>query len=173
MPVILRCPKCRDKFKYDVTAGWPDQCPLCLADINNRRADDDVVMPNILSFKTKANDGVARQIMDGSEHRAEMAAAMAGVPASEMSSLKVTDLNDRRDTEISAPKVVNVVTQHMEATRHQPWQRAGLEAVGGAHTTGDPYAGARARSQLQKALPPVASAPVPLEVLNPNYVKRA
>jgi uncharacterized protein (DUF983 family) len=42
---LLRCPKCREKFRYDVSEGWPDECPLCHVDINNRRADDDVVMP--------------------------------------------------------------------------------------------------------------------------------
>jgi hypothetical protein len=179
MPIVLKCPACREKFKYDVSQGWPDECPICHTDINNRRADDDVVMPNILSFKTKNNDKVARDIMDGSEQRAEMAAALAGTPVSEMSSLKITDLNDRRDAEFAAKDVVNPVTQHMAAM-----QAAGLPVGYGAndgpqraamaHTGVEPYAGARARSMLQKALPPVGMAPLPIQITdNPNYKVRA
>src|ERR1019366_5214547 len=77
----------------------------CGADINNRRADDDVIMPNIFSAKSKNNDKVARDIMDGSEKRVDMAADMAG--------LKITDLNDRNDTQWSAPEENNAVTQRM------------------------------------------------------------
>ena len=98
--IVLKCPACREKFKYDVSEGWPDDCPLCKTDINNRRDDDEIVMPNILSFKTKNTDGVARQVMDGSETRAELAAAMAGVPVSEMSALKITDIK----TILTAPE---------------------------------------------------------------------
>jgi hypothetical protein len=77
MAVVLKCTACREKFKYDVSVGWPDNCPLCKTDINNYRADDDIVCPAFLSPKSKANDKVARDIMDGSERRVEMAAAMA------------------------------------------------------------------------------------------------
>lgn len=117
MAVLLKCPVCRGKFRYDVSEGWPDYCqiPECKAYISNARDDDDVVVPNILSYKTKNNDKVARDIMDGSEQRAHMAAAMAGVPVSEMSGLKVTDLNDRRDAEIAAKPVSNPITQHMDS----------------------------------------------------------
>jgi len=177
MAVVLRCPACRDKFKYDVSAGWPNFCPLCATDINNYRADDDVVMPNILSFKTKNNDKVARDIMDGSEVRAELAAGMAGTSVDEMSNLKITDLNDRNDTQFAAVEVRNEVTQRMDAM-----QAAGLPTGFGAGTsdamaraaashTGDaPYAGARAMKNLQSKLNPIGQAPLPKEIThNPNY----
>lgn len=177
MAIVLRCPACREKFKYDVTDGWPDECPLCKTDINNRRADDDVVCPNILSFRTKNNDKVARDIMDGSETRAQMAAAMAGTDVSEMSNLKITNLNDRNDTQFSAPEVRNEVTQRMDAM-----QAAGLQTGFGtdastamshaaaSHTGTEPYAGLRARNRVQAALPPVGQAPLPLQISNnPNY----
>ena len=96
----LRCPECRDKFPWDPKATWPRYCPLCQADINNDRDDDDVVMPNILSLKTKRTDGVYDGMVKGSEFSAQAAAELAGVPVSEMSSLKITDLNTRRDAEI-------------------------------------------------------------------------
>ncbi len=112
---VLKCPACEKKFKYDVSEGWPDFCPLCSHKMGNDRPDDEIVMPAFLSQKSKNNDAVARQIMDGSEQRAEMAAAMAGVPVSEMSNLKITNLNDRRDAEVSVMPVNNPVSQHMAA----------------------------------------------------------
>lgn len=180
MAVILKCPACREKFKYDVSEGWPDLCPICKTDINNRRDDDDVVMPNILSFKTKANDKVARDIMDGSVQRAEMAAVMAGTSVEDMSNLKITNLNDRNDAQFSAIEVRNEVTQRMDAM-----QAAGLPAgfntasadamarAAAAHQVpqGDvPYAGLRERNRLQRLLPPVGQAPLPRQITdNPNY----
>ena len=177
--VVLKCPLCREKFKYDVSQGWPDFCPCCGEDINNRRADDDVVMPNILSFRTKANDQVARDIMDGSEKRAELAAAQLGVPVSEMSGLKVTDLNDRNDTPYAAKEVQNDVTARMAAMQAAGMPTGfgagpnGSQFAANAHAGPEPYAGARAMKSLQRALPPVGQAPLPLEVANPSYRPRA
>src|SRR5216684_206867 len=176
MAVVLKCPKCRGKFKYDVTEGWPDRCVLCDEDINNRRADDDIVCPAFLSQKSKNNDKVARDIMDGSEQRAEMAAAMAGVPISEMNSLKITDLNDRNDTQFATKDVVNPVTQHMDAMQRQGMpvgfgHTADAQArAANAHTGDAPYAGLRERNRMQRLLPPVGQAPLPLQISNnPNY----
>lgn len=175
MAILLKCPACREKFRYDVTNGWPDSCPICHTDINNKRADDDVVMPNILSFKTKNNDKVARDIMDGSEARVDMAAAMAGTSREDMAGLKITNLNDRNDTQFSAPEVNNAVTERMAAM-----QAAGLptgfgvaEAQGfatQAHAGAEPYAGLRVRNKVQAALPPIGQAPLPKQISdNPNY----
>lgn len=177
MPIVLRCPACRDKFKYDVSNGWPDTCPLCNTDINNRRADDDVVCPNILSFKTKANDKVARDIMDGSEKRVDMAAAMAGTSREDMSNLKITDLNDRNDTQFAGKDVVNPVTERMAAMQSMGlptgFGTSAADAMGRAamaHTGDTPHAGLRERNRLQRLLPPVGQAPLPLQITdNPNY----
>lgn len=177
MAVVLRCPACRDKFKYDVSKDWPDRCPLCKEDINNYRADDDIVCPAFLSQKSKNNDAVARQIMDGSETRVEMAAAMAGTSKEEMSGLKITNLNDRNDTQFAAVEVRNPVTERMDAM-----QAAGLptgfgtnvaDAMGraaAAHTGDAPYAGLRERNRMQRLLPPIGQAPLPKQITeNPNY----
>ncbi len=143
MPVVLRCPACREKFKYDVSEGWPDLCPLCKADINNRRADDDVVMPNIFSIKSKNNDAVARQIMDGSETRMNLAAAMAGGSPEDFSSLKITNLNDRNDAEVAAMPVSNAVSQHMDAMAAR-----GLPTGFGAGANGSEYASGTATGAI-------------------------
>lgn len=177
MAVILKCPLCREKFKYDVSEGWPDYCPCCGQDINNRRADDDVVMPNILSFRTKNNDKVARDIMDGSVQRVEMAAAMAGTNVEDMSALKITNLNDRNDSQFATKDEVNDVTRHMAAM-----QAAGLPTgfnagasdamarAAASHVGPEPYAGLRARNKLQRAMAPIGQAPLPLQITdNPNY----
>lgn len=173
MAVVLRCPACREKFKYDVTVGWPDNCPLCKTDINNYRADDDVVMPNIFSLKSKATDKVARDIMDGSETRAQLAAGMAGVPVEEMNNLKITNLNDRKDAEIAAMPVNNAVTQHMDNMKRQGmpvgFGTNAADAMGRAataHTGADSYAGLRTRNMLQQKMAPVGQAPLPLEITN-------
>lgn len=184
MAVLLKCPACREKFRYDVTDGWPDQCPICKTDINNHRDDDDIVCPAFLSQKSKNNDSVARQVMDGSETRAELAAAMAGVPVSEMSGLKITDLNDRNDAEYAAKDVVNPVTQRMaemqakglptgfgvtQAQEYAAQAHVPL-TVNGTVLPGTTYSGLRARNRVQAALQPIGQAPLPNEITNnPNY----
>lgn len=177
MAVVLRCPKCRGKFKYDVSEGWPDTCILCFEDINNRRADDDIVCPAFLSPKSKANDKVARDIMDGSETRAQLAAGMAGVPVEDMNNLKITNLSDRRDSEISAIPVQNDVTRHMDNMQRQGmpvgFGTNAADAMGRAataHIGADAYAGLRTRNMLQQKMAPVGQAPLPLQITdNPNY----
>jgi hypothetical protein len=179
MAVILKCPACREKFKYDISEGWPDQCPICNTDINNRRDDSDVVMPNILSWRTKNTDKVARDVMDGSEKRAELAAEMAGVPVSDMANLKITNLNDRNDTQFSAPDENNAVTQRMAAMQAAGMPTGfgvgtnGAEYAAAAHAGVEPYAGNRARNRLQRVLNPIGQAPLPNEIVNnPNYRPR-
>jgi hypothetical protein len=185
MAVLLKCPACREKFRYDVTDGWPDWCPICKTDINNRRDDDDVVMPNILSMRTKATDGVARGVMDGSEKRVELAAQAAGVDPSEMASLKITNLNDDKGSEWSTKDVVNPVTQQMDQIQRMGGQvgfgSGGSEYAAAAHAPPPgmtvpllPNAGARAMNRLQRAMPAIGQAPLPLEITNnPNYRPRA
>jgi hypothetical protein len=175
----LKCPHCEQKFIYDVSEGWPDFCPKCAHKMGNDRADDDIVMPAFLSQKSKNNDKVARDIMDGSEKRAELAAEMAGVPVSEMSSLKVTDLNDRNDAQFSAKEVVNPVTQQMDKIKAMGGQvgfgaTQASEFAASAHTGAEPNAGLRARNRIQNILQPIGQAPLPLEISNnPNYRQRA
>jgi hypothetical protein len=189
MAVILKCPVCRQKFKYDVSEGWPDFCPMpdCGADINNRRRDDEICMPAFLSQKSKNNDKLARDIMDGSVQRAEMAAAMAGTSVDDMSGLKITDLNDRKDCQFATKDVVNPVTQHMDSMRaagmpvgfggpseamsRAAMAHAPMQLPNGKVVQNDaPYAGLRERNRLQRLLPPVGQAPLPKQITeNPNY----
>ncbi len=115
MAVILKCPHCEEKFRWQFNAAnqWPKHCPSCGGYVGTDRDDDDIVMPSIRSARMATTDKVYRDIEAGSEQRVHAAAAMAGCDASEMSSLKITNLNDRRDAEIAAMPLNNSVTQMM------------------------------------------------------------
>ena len=136
MAVSLRCPSCREKFPWDTSKGWPRYCAMCGIDIS-AKDDDAVVMPNILSFRSKAVDAPVRAYMDGSEKRVDMAAELAGTTREEMSSIKVTDISDRRDVQAAQP-VNNAVAQFM----------AQNPGVGGMNPNGVQYS-----TQVQMATP--------------------
>lgn len=167
MPYSLKCPACRKKFPWNPVEGFPENCPLCETRVAHDRADDDIVVPFIRSNgHTKATDEIYRQMEAGSEVRAQAAAEIAGVPASEMSDLKITDLRPTtRPGDVAAVPVNNAVTQQMDRMRAQgrPVGFGGMDGSGlsGEISTGavsinghvvqgvEPNAGARARTKLQ------------------------
>ncbi len=176
----LRCPECRDKFPWSNTASFPRYCPLCRADINNDREDDDIVMPAFLSPKTKATDKVYSDIVKGSEYRQVAAAELAGTSVEDMSSLKITNLNTRRDAEIMAVAPVNPVSQFMQANPNAGGFQ-GSNGVGfSAGTSSGPFANAGAKFQSilradhaeRTNYRGVGDNPA-IEVMNPNYRRRA
>lgn len=116
MPVILKCPACETKYRWDAGRETaPEFCPNEDCDWKDtRRPDNDVVMPFLRSARTTANDRVYRQMEEGSEKRVHLAAEAAGCSPADMSGLKITNLSDRKDSEIAAMPVQNTVTQHME-----------------------------------------------------------
>jgi len=113
--VRLQCPECAHKF-YAKTA-FPECCPNCAYEY--QEPDDTVIpMPSLRSATTKATDKVYRDMETSSIHRAEEAARMAGVPVSEMSHLKITNLRDNVQIgETYAMPVKNSVTDAMDAMR--------------------------------------------------------
>lgn len=169
MGFSLRCPDCRRKFPWEPTVAWPRFCPLCNADINNDRDDDDVVMPFMhLSGKTARTDQVYRDLEAASENRVQQAAEAAGVDASEMASLRITNLKDAKTGEISAPPIDNDITRHMARTGSDGWgggnareaygagTASGAVTVNGQVTQGiAPRAGMTAMSRLQSVLSPI------------------
>jgi hypothetical protein len=100
MGFSLKCSECKGKFRWD--GAWPNCCPLCGVDMS--LPDDNVIsMPALRSAVTSANDKLYRDMEKGSEHRMHLAAEAAGVPASEMSHLKITNMRDNtRPGEIAA-----------------------------------------------------------------------
>jgi hypothetical protein len=119
----IRCPGCRKAFPWDPAIDLPERCPLkgCgyVSKKREPEVDEDGVIviaaPFLRSHVMKANDGVYRELERSSEVRAQMAADMAGVPVSEMSHLKVTNIRDNtRPGEVAAMPVVNEVTKQMD-----------------------------------------------------------
>lgn len=152
MAVKIRCPECRGKFKWDMGKGWPEKCQLgCGFVMACDRADDDVVMPFIRTAATSATDKTYRDMERGSEVRAQAAADLAGVPVSEMSNLKITNLNDRRDVEVQAMPVNNPVSQFMDQNPQAAGFRGGDGLAYSAAVAAGPgaNAGAKARTALQ------------------------
>lgn len=153
----LRCPACRVTFPWDPSKGFPEYCPneACETRIAHDRADDDVVTPFIRSNgKTKAADRVYREMETASEQRAQEAAAMLGVPASDMADLKITNLRSTaHEGDVAAIPVNNAVTQAMANPAAQnAFGFQGSNGVGfsGAVPTGfDPSAGARFQRTLR------------------------
>lgn len=144
MAIRYRCPDsaCRKTFPWDSADEPPHLCPHC-GYCYAERDDNVVYMPNILSDKTKSIEKVARGVMDGSEVRAQLAAEAAGVDVSEMSALKVTDLNDGRQSEFATKDVSNPVTQVMAQTPGLTGFQQNGAAFAGATSQG-PYARAGA-----------------------------
>ena len=152
-------------------ARWKVRCPGCaevvvLPDLNaacpkcgfREEPDDNVVeiaMPFLkTSGKTAATDKLYRDMERGSEIRAQAAADQLGVPVSEMSGLKMTDLpTGRKPGENSAPPL-SVSPEFSQFTASNPNTMGfrGADGVGysGAVQSGPaPNAGARMRTALQ------------------------
>jgi hypothetical protein len=181
--VKLKCPECRHMIPMP-EGRWPEKCEACglVMDL----PDDNVIaMPFLGSIKTKLTDGVYRDLEKTSEHRAQLAADAAGVPVSEMSDLKLTNIRDTREGEVAAIPVNNSVTQQMDLIKARGGQtgfgatvdmgaiQGGAITIQGQTVRGiEPNAGARTRKRLQDVLTPIGMAPEPLEVTNPGYRKR-
>lgn len=123
MAVVARCPGCRKTFPWNPANGLPERCPLpgCnyVAAKRDPETDEDGVIviaaPFIGSARTKQTDASYRELETSSAARAELAAQAAGVPVSEMSHLKVTNIRDNtRPGEVAAMPVVNDVTKQMD-----------------------------------------------------------
>lgn len=154
MAVKLKCPHCEQKFSWQFSDQnkWPSHCPMCGKYVGIDRDDDDIVMPNIMSAATKNNDRVYRDIERASEERVHTAAEMAGCDASDMAGLKITNLSDRRDSEIAAIPVRNSVTQALEApgaSKALGFQANGAMLSPDVMSGPSPNAGTRMRTFIQ------------------------
>ena len=182
MAYSLRCPVCRVKMPWDPTAGFPEFCPniSCESRIAHDRDDDDVVMPFYRSAATKATDGIFERMVAGSEKRAEIAAQMAGVPVSEMSDLKITDLRPTTHAgDVAAVPVNNPVSQFMDANPQAAGFRGnnGLAYSGAVAQGFQPNRGAQMRSVIQsehgsKYAPGAVSERPANETMQPGYRRR-
>jgi hypothetical protein len=166
--VKLRCPYCRVAFPWDPKLPFPDKCPLpdCGEVIGiPDRGDNGVVMPFIRSAKMKANDKVYRDIEQGSEVRAGIAAEMTGASKEDMAALKISDMADNMRAGDMAAKEADAALQRLQSSSPMQigFQTNGAEfssgistgavAVNGKITTGiEPNAGARAAQRVQRKM---------------------
>ena len=116
----VQCPECGDKFYAKSIWGM---CPYCGYECEEP-GNAVISLPAIRAATTKATDKVYRDMETASIYRAEQAAAMAGVPVSEMSHLKITNLRDNVQVgETYAMPVRNAVTERMDQMK-----AAGMQA---------------------------------------------
>jgi hypothetical protein len=168
----IRCPGCRKAFPWDPAIDLPERCPLKGCGYVSKKREPEVdengeiviAMPFLRSATMKANDDCYRQLEDSSNVRAQLAAEMAGVPVSEMSHLKVTNIRDTKQGEVAAIPVVNEVTKQMDLIKARGGQSGftgtaehidtgtatGAITVNGQVIQGiQPRAGIRAMEQIQ------------------------
>ena len=166
----IRCPGCRKAFPWDPAIDLPERCPLKGCGYVSKKRDPEVdengeiviAAPFLRSHVMKANDDCYRQLEDSSNVRAQLAAEMAGVPVSEMSHLKVTNIRDTKQGEVAAIPVVNEVTKQMDMlkARGMPVGFGGQADTTGTATGAitvngqviqgiQPRAGIRAMEQIQ------------------------
>lgn len=178
MAFRLRCPVCRKAFAYEPGTAYPDECPVCETYIGSGRKDAEIVMPFIRSSTMKNIDGTYREMEKASERRAEQAAQLAGVPTSEMSGLKITNLQDaRREGDVAAVPVQNDVSRFMEQTGIGGFRGVDGSGYSAAVQTGpSPNVGARMRTALQGHHGVVTGGAVSdrpaLETQQPGYRRR-
>jgi len=125
-----------------------------------------VVMPFIRSAKTSNNDKLYRDMERGSEFRAEKAAELTGASVADMSSLKITDMNDQmRAGDMAAKAEADAAMARLKATTKAPIGFAengaefsagissGAISVNGQIMTGiEPNAGARAAQRVARKM---------------------
>ena len=181
MAVILKLkgPDCAETFKWPGEQKWPDFCPHCRAQLNTR-GDDEICMPFIGRPQTKATDSVYRRMEAGGEVRAQAAADMLGVSATDVSDLKITNLRDSKYGDVANVPVSNDVSKLMDAAPNATgFQSMGAQFSGGVQSGPFPHSGARFQTQLRKfhatqggGWGSMSDNPA-TEVLNPGYRRRA
>jgi hypothetical protein len=162
--IRLQCPECSHKFY--APSLFPECCPHCGYQYDPH--DDTVIsMPAIKSLVSKVADQTYRDLERSSEARAEAAAQMAGVPVSDMSGLKLTDLRDNtKYGEIAAPPVNNAVTQQMEFLK-QRGAPVGFGANGAEFAAGTAQGAVNVNGHVVNGIYPRAGSRA-LHVISPN-----
>ena len=173
MGFVLKCSECRAAIRFK--GKWPSSCPHC--GVVMETGDDDVIACPAFLTKAKHVDQVYRDIEKGSEIRAQVAAEMLGVPASDVSDIKITNLREaKHEGEIAAMPVNNAVSQQMEILK-QRGAAVGFVPNGASYgaqvqTGPSPNAGAHQLTRLQAVHGKISEMPA-LETLQPGYIRRA
>ena len=99
----LQCRLCGERFRWNA-ADFPDECPICKQYIG-RDGRPEIAAPHIALRIGKSADNVYKAMENGADHRANVASEFLGVPKSELSDMKITNLRDANVGESSAPSI--------------------------------------------------------------------
>lgn len=173
----FKCPDCGEVFRSSDKPDW-DFCPKCKTSL---KTSDEICMPFISSAKAKSPDQVYRQMEQGAEFRAQAAASILGVPTSDVSDLKITNLRDTHYGESANVPVVNDVTKMMDAAPDLTgFQALGAQLSNGTQVGPFPNVGAKFQTQLRKyhatqgaGWHAMSDNPANEITMNPGYRRRA
>lgn len=124
----LRCPVCRNTFKWDVRKGFPDFCQVKGCEEYIGSGDNPQVAAPYLALKggehSRVVDKVYRDAEAASLQRIDEAVAMTpGSSREDFAQLKVTDYQagmGEGDAAVRAPKVSPEFARHVEMLRAAP-----------------------------------------------------
>lgn len=174
----FRCPDCSEEFRAVDKPDW-DFCPKCKTSLKTN--NDEICMPFISSSQAKSPDKVYRDMERASEFRANAAADILGVSASDVSDLKMTNLRDTKYGEVAHVPVVNEVSKLMDAAPNATgFQTQGVQLSAGTQVGPLPNVGAKFQTQLRKfhatqgaGWNAMSDNPANEITQNPNYRRRA
>lgn len=176
MAYKLRCPVCRDTFRWDVSKGFPDYCQIktCEAFIGSDEKNE-VSAPYIAlrgGAVARTVDKVYRDAEAASLERIDQAVAMTpGSTREDFAQLKVTDYRSgmvEGDAAVRPPQVSREFQQHVDMLRSAPpaptLQHHGVTPNGMLQLNGqaqaysamtqsgpEPNAGAKAMQRVRRA----------------------
>ena len=134
MKLRLQCSICAEKFVWHGDE-FPDECPVCGKYIGND-GKPEVAAPFIGLKAAKNGDGIYRAMQRGAEHRIDVASNMLGVPRSELSDMKITNMGDNaRPGEDSAPQLSVAAQQALAFNNKEAAQSIPMEIAGNAMTS--------------------------------------
>lgn len=120
----LQCRLCGERFRW-LESDFPDECPICKQYIG-RDGKPEVAAPHIALRIGKSADNVYKAMEKGAEHRQNVASEYLGVPKSELSDMKITDLRDAHVGESSAPSVEKNVNSLAQYSQQQAAQQVSI-----------------------------------------------
>lgn len=157
MSYKLRCPGCSEVFKW-AGKDWPNFCPLCGFSTALPERDE-IQAPHTRDGRAKAMLKSADQTYRGyeaaTEKNAQQAADIAGVPVSEMSGLRITNMESQlRPGDLAAKHVTNDVSRMVDANKdtfgYQTNPSAAIGMAANAHSGKHAHAGAGAFGMLRE-----------------------
>ena len=116
----LKCRLCGETFRW-VGDEFPDECQVCFQYIGND-GKPEVAAPYIALGAAKNGDNVYKAMEKGAEHRINVAAENLGIDRSELSDMKMTNMQDNaREGESTEPKLTSKQNEIMNwAATQQP-----------------------------------------------------